>query len=159
MSLEVPKCHHLGVLIPGALLTMIPVIKLQVIPNICTKIFHCIEADVLVKITSHALKSIDDVGEVGVDGWAGDITQGISRFLGYAVEGIVRIVGEARAEGLEQFILDERIKLAEEAVVEEIVFGLNVMMIIMQQSTSKGRSTSSNPQSEGSASCTDSMIK
>ena len=45
---------------------------------------------------------------------------------GYAVGGIVRIVGEASAEGVEQLIVDKSLKLADEAVVEEIVLGLNV---------------------------------
>ena len=55
-----------------------------------------------------------------------DITQGICYLLGCDVEGTGKIVGEARAEGLEQLILDESVELAEEAVAEEIVLGLNV---------------------------------
>ena len=40
--------------------------------------------------------------------------------MGYTVEDIGRIVGEVRAEGLEQLILDESFELSKETDVEEI---------------------------------------
>ena len=46
--------------------------------------------------------------------------------MGYVAEGIGKIVGEARAEGLEPLILDDSLELAKEAVVEEIALDLNV---------------------------------
>ena len=36
--------------------------------NIIAKIVNGIDADILVKVTSHTMNSGEDVGEVGVDG-------------------------------------------------------------------------------------------
>ena len=68
MSLEVSKCRHLGLLVLVALVTMSPVSQFQVISNIFAKIFHGIDAGILIKVTSHTLNSGEDVGEVAVDG-------------------------------------------------------------------------------------------
>ena len=68
MSLEVSKCRHLGVLVSGALVTMSPVGQFQVVLNFFGHIVQCIDADILVEVTSHTLNSGEDVGKVCVDG-------------------------------------------------------------------------------------------
>ena len=74
MSLEVLiLCRLLGVLVLGVLVTMSHVGQFQVISNFFGKIVHGIDADILVKVTSHTLNCSEDVGEEGVYGYAGNI--------------------------------------------------------------------------------------
>ena len=68
MSLKVSQCNHLRVLVAGAPGPVSCVGKFQMISNILWEVVHGIEADALVEVDSHTLKSGEDVYEVGMDG-------------------------------------------------------------------------------------------
>ena len=94
--------------------------------NVLWYVAHSIEADILVKEASHAPKSSEDVCKTSMDGKASSIPKGVSHLLGYAIEGIGRIIGKARTEGLEQLLLNIRFEFSEEDVAVCVIFGSHV---------------------------------
>ena len=67
MCLEDLECPHLSILVSRTLLAMASVSKFQIVANIFGEVLNRIQCNVLVNVTRHARKSIEQIGEIGVD--------------------------------------------------------------------------------------------
>ena len=82
------------------------------------------EANILIQIASDALEGIQDIGKVGMNGQSDIVAHGISEDLGNAVQGIRRILGEARTERIEKLVLEVGIEHPKDVIPQDGILGL-----------------------------------